>query len=183
MEAPNPKKQLRKAVTERLREMSAERRAAASASIQEQALETAEYKAARTLLLYLHMPTEPDTDRIIRQALKDGKTVYVPKCVTKHEMIAVRIGSFDDLAPGAYGILEPVNCSETVEPDALDLIFVPCVAASKDGRRLGHGAGYYDRFLKGNADRTICLCFSEALSDGIPMDENDVYMHRVLFDA
>ena len=183
MEAIDPKKRLRKEVTARLKAMSGAERTEASERIQTQVLESAEYRDAQTLLLYLHMPTEPDTDRIIRQAIDDGKAVYVPKCVSKTEMVAVRIRSFSDLAPGAYGILEPVDCSETAGPDALDLILVPCVAASKDGRRLGHGAGYYDRFLSGGADRAICLCFSQALSDEIPTDENDVTIRRVISDS
>ena len=177
------KKQIRREVTARLRAMSEAERAAASERIQRRVLGTEEYRSAQTLLLYLHMPTEPDTDAIIRQALKDGKAVYVPKCVSKTEMIAVRIRSFSDLAPGAYGILEPIDCSETVEPDALDCILVPCVAASEDGRRLGHGAGYYDRFLEGNADKTVCVCFSAALREDIPMGENDLCMHRVITES
>ena len=120
--------------------------------------------------------------RLASEAIKDGKDVYVPKCVSKTEMLAVRIESTDDLAPGAYGIPEPVDCSETIGPDDIDLILVPCVSAWTDDRRLGHGAGYYDRFLKGNADKTLCLCFRKALSPDIPMDENDVLMRRVIFD-
>jgi len=27
------------------------------------------------------------------------------------------------------------------------VILVPCVAFDKEGRRLGHGAGYYDRYM------------------------------------
>ena len=176
------KKVLRKAVTARVKLLPGAYRAAASESIAAQVLASDEYRAAQRIFLYIGMPTEPDTAAIIRQALSDGKDVYVPKCVSKTEMLAVRIRSTDDLAPGAYGIPEPVDCSETIGPDAIDLILVPCVSAWKDGRRLGHGAGYYDRFLKGNADKTLCLCFRKALSPDIPTDENDVRMHRVIFD-
>lgn len=176
------KKVLRKAVMARVKLLPGAYRAAASESIAAQVLASDEYRAAQRIFLYIGMPTEPDTAAIIRQALSDGKDVYVPKCVSKTEMLAVRIRSTDDLAPGAYGIPEPVDCSETIGPDAIDLILVPCVSAWKDGRRLGHGAGYYDRFLMGNADKTICLCFRKALSPDIPTDENDVRMHRVIFD-
>lgn len=176
------KKALRKSVATRVKLLPGAYRAAASRSISEQVLASDEYRAAQRVFLYIGMPTEPDTAAIIEQALKDGKDVFVPKCVSKTEMLAVRIRSTDDLLPGAYGIPEPVDCSETIEPDAIDLILVPCVSAWKDGRRLGHGAGYYDRFLKGNAEKTLCLCFRKALSPDIPMDENDVYMHRVIFD-
>ena len=176
------KKALRKSVTMQVKLLPGSYRAAASRSIAEQVLSSEEYRSAKRIFLYIGMPTEPDTAGIIEAALLDGKDVYVPKCVSKTEMLAVRIKSTADLVPGAYGIPEPTDLSETIGPDAIDLILAPCVSAWTDGRRLGHGAGYYDRFLKGNADKTLCLCFRKALSPDIPTDENDVRMHRVLFD-
>ena len=176
------KKQIRKSIAARIRALPEPERAAASDSICGQVLASGAYLSARRIFLYIAMPTEPDTSRIIAHALAQGKAVYVPKCISKTEMLAVRIRSVTELQPGAYGIPEPQDCSEMTDADALDLILVPCVAAASDGRRLGHGAGYYDRFLKGNEDKTVCLCFSEALCDAIPMDENDVFMHRVITD-
>ena len=176
------KKALRKSVTTRVKLLPGAYRAAASRSIAEQVLASGEYRAAKRIFLYIGMPTEPDTAGIIEAALSDGKDVYVPKCISRTEMLAVRIKSTADLVPGAYGIPEPTDLSETIGPDTIDLILVPCVSAWTDGRRLGHGAGYYDRFLKGNADKTLCLCFRKALSPDIPTDENDVRMHRVIFD-
>ena len=134
MDLHEQKKQLRKTVSARLKALPDAYRVSASDAIQDRVLETPEYRQAQRIFLYLHMPTEPDTDRIIRQAIADGKAVYVPKCTSKTEMIAVRIRSFDALAPGAYGILEPLDCSETIEPDAIDLILVPCVSAARTRR-------------------------------------------------
>lgn len=177
------KKQIRKAITAKLRAMPASYRSAASESITAQVLALEEYRNAVRIFAFIAMPTEPDTRRIIERALADGKHVFVPKCISQTDMLAVRIRDLNDLKPGAYGIPEPQDLSETVDADAFDLILVPCVSASRDGRRLGHGAGYYDRFLKGNAEKTVCLCFSEALCDEIPMDENDIFMHKVIFDG
>ena len=108
------KKALRKSIAARVKQLPDSYRAAASESIKEQVLASDEYRTARRVFLYIGMPTEPDTAAIIEQALIDGKDVYVPKCVSKTEMLAVRIKSTDDLAPGAYGIPEPVDCSETI---------------------------------------------------------------------
>lgn len=174
------KKQLRREIAARVRALPQAVREQAGRAIERSVLALPEYAAAESVFLYIAMPTEPDTRGILERALRDGKRVYVPKCVGKGEMLAVRIHGLDDLQPGAYGISEPVDCSETAEPGALDLILVPCVAASPDGKRLGHGAGFYDRFLEGNADKTVCLCFSAALSDAIPTEPTDVRMHRVV---
>jgi len=177
------KKQLRKQISARLKTLPEAYRAAASERISDRVLSSQMYRDAKRIFAFISMPTEPDTGRIIAQALSDGKAVYVPKCIGKAEMLAVRIRSKNELERGAYGIPEPVDCSETTGPEALDLILVPCVSASKDGRRLGHGAGYYDRFLTGNADKTICVCFEKALCETIPMDENDVFMRRVITET
>ncbi len=177
------KKQLRREIAARVRALPQTVREQASEAIRRRVLALPEYAAAGSLFLYIAMPTEPDTRGILERALRDGKRVYVPKCIGKGEMLAVRIRGLDDLAPGAYGILEPVDCSETAEPSALDLILVPCVAASPDGKRLGHGAGFYDRFLEHNADKTVCLCFSAALSDAIPTEPTDVPMRRVVCES
>ena len=177
------KRALRKEIRARVNALSDEYRAAAGEQIQGKVLGSEEYRKAGSVLAYIAMPTEPDTRRIMERALRDGKRVYVPKCVSKTEMIAVRIKGFDDLRPGAYGIPEPVDCSETAGPGEIGLILVPCVSASADGKRLGHGAGYYDRFLAESGADTLCLCFREAMTDAIPTDENDVRVHRVIFDG
>ena len=177
------KKALRAAITARVRALPPSVRAAASESIARQVLALSEYRDAQSVFLYLSMPTEPDTRPLLAHTLAAGKRVYVPKCIGDGAMLAVRIRSTDALQPGAYGIPEPVDCSETAFAGELDLILVPCVAASRDGKRLGHGKGYYDRFLSGCADRTVCLCFAAALSDDIPTEPTDIPMHRVLFDA
>ena len=72
-----------------------------------------------------------------------------------------------------------------LEPDTgpePDLILVPCVAAARDGRRLGHGAGYYDRYLEGRGAETVCLCFRSCLRDDLPACGHDVRMDRVITD-
>ncbi|MBR3352623.1 MAG: hypothetical protein IKG35_10965, partial [Erysipelotrichaceae bacterium] len=56
----------------------------------------------------------------------------------------------------------------------------PCMAAGRNGERLGHGRGYYDRFLKKADGKIICLCFEDNISDDIDMDDNDVFMPVVM---
>ena len=151
----------------------------AGKSIQTRVLGSALYRDAASVFCYVSVPREPDTGLILRQTLADGKALYVPKCVGGW-MLAVRVHDLEDLRPGAYGIPEPVETPETIDAAALDLIVTPCLAAATDGRRLGHGAGYYDRFLAGAADRTVCLCFRRMLSEEIPVTDDDVPMTWVV---
>ena len=94
-------------------------------------------------------------------------------------MLAVRISGPEELAAGSFGIPEPARAAETARAEEIGLAFVPCLAASADGRRLGRGGGYYDRFLAGGCP-TVCLCFEKMLSDGIPMEGTDAWMDMVL---
>ncbi len=154
----------------------------AGEEIQQRILSSPRYRESGSIFLYLSTPKEVPTDLILRQALADGKKIYVPKCIGK-EMLAVRIRSLDHLEPGMLGILEPRDWSETADADQLDLILVPCLAAAPDGRRLGHGGGYYDRFLSERRENALCLCFRRMLCGEIPMDGHDVPMPCVVTET
>ena len=158
-------------------------RASASAAISSILLAHPAYREARTVFCYVGTPSEPETERIIADALASGKILCVPKCIDKGVMKAVRISSPEDLHPGAYGIPEPSEGLPEVSPADIDLAIVPCVAASRDGRRIGHGAGYYDRFLAPIRAKRICLCFKAFLREDIPMDAHDLLMDKVISEA
>lgn len=174
------KKRLRSVMRARQRELPEEYIRAAGESIQDRVLASERYKAADSIFVYISMENEPSTRRILRQALEDGKKVCVPKCTGRTEMLAVRIRGMDGMIPGAFGIPEPRDAAETAAAEELDLILVPCLAAAPDGRRLGHGAGYYDRFLQKPAESMICLCFSRMLTDDIPVQETDIIIPAVI---
>ena len=164
------KQRLRAALARRA--LPAEERRQASARITGAVLNSSLYQRARSVFVYVSMPTEPDTAALLRHALDSGKAVYVPKCCPPHRMEAVRICSLEGLKPGVWGIPEPVRCAETAA--CVDLALVPCVAASPNGMRLGHGAGYYDRFLASCRAETVCLCFGRLLRPDIPAGPADV---------
>ncbi len=94
--------------------------------------------------------------KVIERALEDGKRVGIPLCVGPHEMV-VKEQNGDELARGAFRIRELAEATE-ITAGEFDLAIVPCVACSKDGRKIGHGAGYYDRFLSVSGFNKIALC-------------------------
>lgn len=174
------KQQLRKLTMIRLASIPEQALREAGRCMEETVLSSAWFRQAESIFSYVSVNREPSTRRILHEALLEGKRVYVPRCVDRQRMRAVRIWSMEDLAPGKLGIPEPREERETALAEELNLMIVPCICAARDGSRLGHGAGYYDRFLEKNRDNTLCLCYEELLRDDIPMTPLDVWMHRVL---
>ncbi len=174
------KNALRTELRKRAASMEENARSEADRAIRAAVLESREWREADTLFVYVSMWAEPDTRGLILEAFAAGKTVYVPRCYPGRVMKAVRIDGLDALRPGTLGIPEPVDDSVTAAPGELALAIVPCVSVSRDGRRLGHGAGYYDRFLARMGCRTLCLCYESLLSDEIPVGAHDVRMDAVV---
>ncbi len=174
------KQALRLSVRSRMDQMTPEEAAASSRSITDAVLSSPLYQKAGSVFLYVSIGKEPDTWKILRHALAHGKKVYVPKCLPDRGMLAVRIQDTAALQPGLMGIPEPREWTETANARQVDLIIVPCMAAGRDGSRLGHGGGYYDRFLQHSDTPTLCLCHRALLCGAIPMEPRDVRMDQVI---
>ena len=82
----------------------------------------------------------------------------------------------------SMGLMEPDKETEKIKTEQISLILVPGVAFSKDGKRLGRGKGYYDRFL-GDLDKnipSIAPVFSWQLVENIPTDDHDQKVHFII---
>ena len=84
----------------------------------------------------------------------------------------------EGLIKNKYGIFEKPEpeCFEYTNDKPPLLCFIPGLAASQDGYRLGYGGGFYDKFLsKKNKKITsvFCLPSENFVFDCIPADEND----------
>lgn len=156
--------------------------ARASEEIASRVLASEEYRTAQTVFCYLHFGKEPATDAIIAQALADGKRVCVPLCTGPHDMEAKRYREGDLLQPGAFGIPEPSAEAETIPREAIELAIVPCLACDRDGKRIGHGAGYYDRYLADTTCVKMALCFEKLIMCNVPWYKTDVGMDLVETD-
>lgn len=139
---------------------------------------------AGTVFCYVSVGKEPDTRRIIGWLLKAGKTVCVPKTLGRGRMQARKIQGLHSLQSGPYGgLLEPGDDAPLISPQQIHLALVPCVACGQDGCRLGHGAGYYDRYLAALSAPAICLCRGALLHKTLPVDKLDVPVDAVLTEA
>ena len=130
------KKALRRKLRERAGTLDPAERLRADEAIRDAIQGSEAWQSAGAVFAYVSMWAEPDTRMLIEAALREGKTVFVPRCYPGRVMKAVRIDSLDALRPGTLGIPEPVDDSVCAAPGELALALVPCVSASRDGRRL-----------------------------------------------
>lgn len=169
-------------VREKSRGLTADYRVRADAEILTRFLCYPIFQQVDSIFCYVHMKGEPSTREIIETAWQMGKLVAVPRCIPgpAHRMEAVQITSWEDLQEGTYGILEPQKGLPVIDAYKLAMAVIPCVAADRHGHRLGHGAGYYDRWLQGQTMYKYCLCYGELLLPEVPTDPYDVIMDRVI---
>lgn len=141
------------------------------------------YKNASVIFVFVSFKSEVDTHEIIKQALKDSKTICVPKINTKErEMEIFKINSLGELKEGYYGILEPGEDCPSVNSNDIDLVLMPGAAFDRQGGRIGYGGGFYDRFLSRMNKKVdkIALAFDFQILDRVPMDEFDVRVDGIV---
>jgi len=144
-----------------------------------------EFKNARTVMFYVSQGSEVHTHRMIRDAIRTGKTVAVPVVVEKgKKLIPVIIRDFDlELSPGTRGILEPsLNKNRVISPGEIDLVILPGVAFDPGGNRVGRGHAYYDGFLKQfhSSIPRIGLAFERQVLGEVPRAAHDVPVTQII---
>ena len=178
------KSKLRKEVLLLRQELGEETRVELSARIVQRVEQDTDWRAAKVVCVYVWFKDEVQTDALIQSAWQDGKTVCVPRCGKDGEdkIVLHEIRSFDDLAPGAFGIREPIpDRTRIVAISDVDAFIVPGVAFDRQGNRLGWGGGFYDWTLsRAKEAKKIALAFSCQMVDAIPTEPQDIKMDKVV---
>lgn len=166
------KKQLR-AEARALREgLGAAYRARVDEAIAARVAASEAFSEAPLVLAYCSVGSEVDTHALIREALRRGKAVALPRVVPGTRTMAWHaIGSLADAAPGFAGIPEPADDVATridaASADARALALVPGLIFDTHGFRLGYGGGFYDTFLSTFPGRSLGLIRERQLIDDL----------------
>ncbi len=169
------KKETRRIFIEKRKNILPSYRASADAAVFEKTVSSAAYKNAKILLAYYPVKNEPDILPIVRHALSSGKRVAFPISNPDGFMLSFGfVKGLDELVTGAYSIPEPPERADRYinEPEALCI--VPGLAFDREGKRIGYGKGYYDRFLRKFPGVTLGICYAEFFTDKLPVEDTDV---------
>lgn len=173
------KKELRRQIREQKRAMTEAEINAASAKLGELFCSCRQYKDAKTIYGYLPYNQEVRTVPMLEQAMRDGKRVAVPKCYGE-EMRFIYMDDLSKVEKGYANIPEPI-ADEPVADDPTALVLMPGLAFTEDGKRMGYGGGFYDKFLASEPNHpTVALCYEFQMVDYIPTEDYDIPVDCVL---
>lgn len=177
------KRQLRKQLRVRRRQLPAARQRHAAALLVQTAATLPWFIRARRIAFYLAADGEIDPRPLLEHALRAGKRVFLPRLHGAHLEFA-EYTLHMPMRPNRFGIAEPIGRAP-LGPAELDAICLPLVGFDNRGGRLGMGGGFYDRTLARRAAGTarpllIGLAHSFQQLERVPCDPWDIPLSGVL---
>lgn len=179
--APALRRWLREAKIRARDSLSAEDRREKSERIIQRVIQSPEFQSAKTVMFYRATRGEVRLDGLETSPEARGKRFVYPRCVSGTEMIALLPRGEGSWETGYAGIQEPVpEKSQVVTPEEIDLVLCPCTVFDEGCRRMGMGAGFYDRFLERCPDADIAaVAFEAQKTDAVPAEDWDRPMDAV----
>ncbi len=186
-------KQMRKSMRDKRISLSARERKLASKKAARHLQRNALFQRSHRIACYLPVNGELDPRPLIERIWKHKKACYLPVLGSSHKN-SLWFAPFNEntaLVPNRFGIPEPANAARHRVPAwALDLVLTPLVAFDGCGRRIGMGAGYYDRTLAylmlrrhWRKPRLVGLAYEFQKVDYIPKNPWDVEMFAIATEA
>lgn len=128
------------------------------------------------LFLPIEKQNEVNTEFLLHILQGKDKNVVISKSNFKDMSLEhILLTDATEIKLNAIGIPEPQKGIE-IQPQQLDVVFIPLLVSDKVGNRIGYGKGFYDRFLsKCKADvQKVGLSFFEPINEMIEVNTTDV---------
>ena len=161
------------------REVDPEEREEASAAVCDAVWARADVQAAvaakHPFAVYLANDDEIDLAPLVERLWAADVAVAVPYWHAESGTYRLAIyTNASTLIEGFHGIMEPAETYD-IAPSDIGVWIVPGLAFTRDGRRIGYGGGWYDRYLAAAAPDAVALAvaYPFQILDDIPTDPND----------
>ena len=135
------------------------------------------FESSEKIFIYVGFGSEITTETFIKKWI-NKKQIFVPK-IENGKMNLIRLKSWDELAPGHFGVLEPTS-SDYYE-GKIDLVVTPSIVFDNNGYRLGYGKGYYDKYFSSREyDISVGLSYHKLLQDNVPKEDHDIKVDVII---
>jgi 5,10-methenyltetrahydrofolate synthetase len=130
----------------------------------------------RTVLTFLAMPGEVDLGDLRNDS---GLTLAVTRTPRTGPLTIHALE--EPLERHAFGYLQPRADASPIASDGIEVVLVPGLLFARDGGRLGHGKGYYDKLLSSFRHRPYLIgtTVDRRVMDELPMTHHDVWMDSI----
>ncbi len=139
------------------------------------------YTAARQIAAFYPLKGEPNIMPILEQLCEEGR-LLLPRVTGPTTMEFYPVKNLrKDLAKGNFGIMEPREGLEPYQGE-IPVFLVPGTKFNLDGKRHGHGKGYYDRYLAKhpNAYKAGIATPRQISKEPLEQKETDIPMNQVI---
>jgi len=179
------KVEIRQKMLEKLKNMDKEEKERRNARIREKLFSYDRFKKANVIMSYVSKSYEVDTWEIIKRSLEMGKKVAVPFILKEERLIfPALILDPGELTPGPFGVYQPPPDNlRQLNLNQIEIILVPGLAFDNQGNRLGHGQGYFDRFLKKIPCNihTVGLAYEFQVLNALPFSPEDIPVSTLIY--
>ncbi|HVW72652.1 MAG TPA: 5-formyltetrahydrofolate cyclo-ligase [Rhizomicrobium sp.] len=127
---------------------------------------------------YHALPDEADPALLMEKLVELGCHIAYPRVAGKGLPLEFhRVPDGEVLAPGAFGVHEPLDIWPRVVPG---LLLVPLLAFDAAGVRLGYGGGFYDRTLALLGVPAIGIAYAGQEVASLPRGPHDMALTMVV---
>ena len=139
------KREVRRRVLAERDALTPDQRTHLAVVVGERFLALPEVEAAGVVMAFWSFGSELPTGPMLEDLHRRGKTVVLPRIV-EGELEARSYRPGDRVSETSFGAFEPAG-GRVLDAAEIDVVAVPAVAFDRQGRRVGYGGGFYDRFL------------------------------------
>ncbi|NUJ97650.1 5-formyltetrahydrofolate cyclo-ligase [Candidatus Gracilibacteria bacterium] len=175
------KTSIRKIIKENFLNYSSVSREQKDLHIMSKIFEHEKIKTCKKVALYISQADEPNTSKVISTFFEMGKNIYIPLIKDKNLFFG-ELKKGVKLKKGQYNILEPDIFD--IYDGEIDIFLVPGRAFTYDGKRVGRGVGYYDKFFSGEKYKNaykIGICYDFQIVPDFQEDTWDIKMDEIIF--